>query len=380
MVKLIKYIRSFFLSISNLVKYQSLELSSKTITFYSENENYWPHFRRLIKELLKETNLSFCYVSSSSNDPGLHLNNSRIKSFLINSESIKNYFFYTLETKLMIMTMPDLDNYQIKKSRKTGHYMFIQHSLVSMHMIYRFKAFDNFDSISCCGPHHNKEIREMEKKYLLPNKKLFNHGYSRFDDLINDNRYKNKQLFNTILVAPSWGENCIIESGIGKKLIGELLMHKFNVIFRPHPQTIVYSREAVNDVIDKYIHNKQFSYEENIVSDKSLFTSEILITDWSGIALEYSLALKKPVIFCNTPKKINNLHYKDIKSTPIEISLRSKIGVIWDLKMDIREVIENSRKIKLKELKNLSHEHIYNHSKSAKEFIKFINENFKFSK
>ena len=39
----------------------------------------------------------------------------------------------------------------------------MQDSLVSLHTIYRDGAFDYFDTVFCGGPHHNKEVREIEK-------------------------------------------------------------------------------------------------------------------------------------------------------------------------------------------------------------------------
>ena len=53
-----------------------------------------------------------------------------------------------------------------------------------------------------------------------------------------------------------------------------------------------------------------------------------MITDWSGISIEYALITKRPVIFINTPKKINNKFFNDIKSEPIEIKIREKIGIV----------------------------------------------------
>ena len=53
-----------------------------------------------------------------------------------------------------------------------------------------------------------------------------------------------------------------------------------------------------------------------------------MITDWSGAALEFAFAFKKPVIFIDVPKKINNSEFEKISFTPIEISIREKIGKI----------------------------------------------------
>ena len=43
--------------------------------------------------------------------------------------------------------------------------------MISTHMGYKKKAFDYFDTIMCCGPHHLKEIRKNEKIEKLKKKK-----------------------------------------------------------------------------------------------------------------------------------------------------------------------------------------------------------------
>ena len=65
-----------------------------------------------------------------------------------------------------------------------------------------------------------------------------------------------------------------------------------------------------------------FSFERDIVGDESLYSSDIMISDWSGVALEYAFALKKPVIFCDLPRKINNKNYLELEIDPIEVSIR----------------------------------------------------------
>ena len=44
----------------------------------------------------------------------------------------------------------------------------------------------------------------------------------------------------------------------------------------------------------------------------------------------------------DVPQKINNPNYQDIQIDPIELSIRDKIGVIWDGLAPIENIIENS--------------------------------------
>jgi len=88
--------------------------------------------------------------------------------------------------KVLIMTLTDLSNYHIKKSVYPVHYIYLFHSLISIHMMYRFGAFDNYDTIFCVGPHQVNEIRATEKLYELKPKKIVNYGFGRLDTLLQE--------------------------------------------------------------------------------------------------------------------------------------------------------------------------------------------------
>ena len=80
-------------------------------------------------------------------DPPIGMN-----SFFIGKSSIRTIFFSTLNVDIIVMTLPDLNTFYIKRSAFPVKYIYIQHSLVSTHMTYTPQAFDNFDMIFCAGP------------------------------------------------------------------------------------------------------------------------------------------------------------------------------------------------------------------------------------
>ncbi len=365
-------------AISGVIGFNSLPKEQRQITFYSEGKNYWPHLQGLLKATLKKTNFSVCYISSSFDDPGMRMKHPNLKTFFIGMASVRNYFFQNLKTDVMIMTMPDLHKYQVKRSRHKVHYIYVQHSLVSLHAIYRHGAFDHYDTICAAGPHHVKEIREIEKLYDLPEKNIIELGYSRLDNLIkiksknfNTNNIK-RHMPKQILIAPSWGSGGIIESGLGKNLIDQLLELGHKVILRPHPQTIKLAKDKIEKIKDRNKNNPNFTFEDSVDGDESLFLSDIIISDWSGVAIEYNFALKKPVIFCKVSRKINNPNYQDIKIEPIEISIRDKIGVIWDGNSPINELIEISLQKKKIELDNIRDKYCYNIGSSDELFSEIL--------
>ena len=74
--------------------------------------------------------------------------------------------------------------------------------------------------------------------------------------------------------------------------------------------------------------NGNFSYETQVESQESLHSSDIMISDWSGTAIEYAFGLERPVIFIDLPRKINNSEYEEISIEPFEVTIRSKIGSV----------------------------------------------------
>ena len=78
-----------------------------------------------------------------------------------------------------------------------------------------------------------------------------------------------------------------------------------------------------------------------------ILKTKYFITDWSGASFEYSFFTLRPVIFMQTPLKINNLDYKKIDYVPKEIFIRDKMGIIFK-KNEINNMREKFSKLILK--------------------------------
>ena len=365
-------------AISGAIDFNNLPKNQRQITFYSEGRSYWPHLKGLLNAVLEQTDKSICYVSSSLDDPGLLVEHQRLSVFYIGMGFVRDYFFQNLDTDIMVMTMPDLHNHQIKRSRHNVHYIYVPHSLVSLHMIYRQGAFDHFDTICAAGPHHVKEIRAIETQYDLPRKNVVELGYSRLDSLIKTANTRltiktaQQRKHKKILIAPSWGPQGVIESGLGKSLVDQLLNLGHEVILRPHPQTIKFAKRRVDDIRNLYVENSHFTFEDSVDGQESLYQCDIMVSDWSGVALEYAFALNKPVIFCDVPRKVNNPNYLDVDIEPIEVSIRKKIGIIWDGISSVGESIENCEQKNTSHLRTTSGSFVFNIGRSDNVFVKIM--------
>ena len=323
----------FIRHIQDVMRFMQLPKEQRRLTFYSEGKNYWPHLEGLIREVLATSDIPVCYISSGKDDPGLFLEHANYLTFKIDEGFVRNWLFENIETDVMVMTMPDLHQYQVKKSKHKVHYVYVQHSLVSLHMAYRKGAFDHYDTIFCAGPHHIKELRAMEVRYNLPKKNLLEHGYGRLDAIIEEAKKRPKTAKPTdapkhVLIAPSWGNEGAIESGEGEKIVDQLMKQGYQGTLRPHPQTIKFAKNKIDSILKKYGNHPLFSYEANVAGQDSLHESDIMISDWSGAALDYAFGLNKPVCFVDVPRKINNPDYKEIGIDAFEAEIRKKIGII----------------------------------------------------
>lgn len=302
----------------------------KAILFYSEHEGYYPNFEGLIEKITGSYNRTICYVTSDLVDPILQVSKPMIQPFY--QKKLLPLFMAAVNCKVFVMTLTDLHQLYLKRSRNPVHYVYVFHALVSTHMIYRYGAFDYYDSILCCGRHHTEEIRRHEKMNDLPEKSLIKAGYYRLERI--HEAYQRYALEKpdtvtgiTILVAPSWGDANIMES-CGERLVEILLNAGYEVILRPHPETIRRSPDLIALFTTKFGGNKNFSLETSISGDASLLRADVLVSDYSGIALEYAFGTERPVLFIDAPLKIRNQRYNELAIEPLELSLRQEIGTI----------------------------------------------------
>lgn len=370
----------FFFHIKNVIEFNRLPKRQRRLVFYSEGRNYWVHLEALIKEVLAASNIPVCYISSGVDDPGLTLEHTNYRTFKIDEGFVRNWLFENIETDVMVMTMPDLHQYQVKRSKHNVHYVYTQHSLVSLHMVYRKGAFDYYDTIFCAGPHHMKEIRAMEERTNLPKKNLVEHGYGRLDAITveakkHPRKKKPDHVPTHVLIAPSWGSEGTIESGIAEGIVEQLIEQGCQVTLRPHPQTVKYAKDKIDVILKKHGKHSLFSYESNVAGQNSLHESDLMVSDWSGAALDYAFGLNKPVLFVDVPRKVNNLDYEELDIEPIEVYLRDKIGlVLKNIKhIDIKEILKASSNNEL-----LKHQYLFmGKNKQATEYLLNILESSK---
>ncbi len=321
-------LKVFIKSFRNYRAYYKLHPDFRNIVIYSESGQDWHHFSDIIGKLLDMGN-KVTYVTSDLQDQGLSFAHPEFRSIFIGDGFWLITFFQFLKADCLVLTMIDLNIFQLKRSINPVHYIYLFHAMGSTHMVDFESSYDHYDTILCSGQHQIDEIRKRESLKNLPAKNLVPHGYARIENLMKQASVRSHKSVKpyTVLIAPTWGPNSIMNI-CGKKLVTILLDAGFKVILRPHYQTAKLTPEVIQDILDTCSGNSLFSHVSKMGDTDSLFDSDILICDWSSMSIEYALGLEKPVLYIDVPKRVRNNNYTELGLEPMEISIRNQVGAV----------------------------------------------------
>lgn len=302
----------------------------KQLVFYSEGSGFYKYFSGMIDYVLGHSSIVIHYVTSDPKDPVFQMKSDRFQPYYIGEMKLITLMM-KLEADMVIMTMPDLNTYHIKRSlvRKDIEYIYTDHGVSSDNMTLRTHALDHFDTLFCVGPHQAEEARAIEKLYDLKPRRLVQVGYGLLDEMTEqwENTPHSQGDKKTILIAPSWQKDNIMDSCVDQ-LIAQFLPLDVNLIVRPHPQYVRLYPDRIEALKQRHRDElgPDFQIQTDFSSTDTVYNADLLITDWSNVAFEFSFSTMKPAMFINTPMKIMNPDYKLIDVEPIDIWIRSELG------------------------------------------------------
>lgn len=357
---------------------------NKHLVFYSESNGFYKYFKGFIEYLLNNTNITIHYITSDPNDQIFELEkkNSQIRAYYIGENRLITLMM-KMDADVVVMTMPDLENFHIKRSyvRDDIEYIYVQHGMGSNNMCLRKGCVDHFDTVFCAGIHQKEEVEQTEEAYGLPTKTCVELGYPLIDEM-RSNYEAGVHTVNKskkILVAPSWQKDNIIDSCL-EELLDTLKGKGYEIIVRPHPQEVRLKKEYMNTLKQKY-EPEGIEIQTDFTSNNPILEADLLITDWSGISWEYAFTTLRPVLYINTPMRVMNPEYQKIETVPLNIRLRDKLGKSLDLD-ELDKTAETVEYLLMhteeyhEAIDKLAHEYIYNLGSSAevggKYFIKTI--------
>lgn len=359
---------------------------NKHLVFYSESNGFYKYFSATIDYILKNTNITIHYITSDPEDKIFEKAKTepKIKPYYIGEKKLITLMM-KLDADVVVMTMPDLENFHIKRSylRKDIDYVYIPHGVGSNNLTMRTGSMDHYDTVFCCGPRQKEEVEKTEIAYGLPKKRIVEWGYPLLDEMRKDyaDMPKSEKEQKTVLIAPSWQKDNIVDSCLDE-MLGYLAGKNYKVIVRPHPQHVRHRAEQMQQLQEKYAEDKNIVIQTDFSATDTIFNADIMISDWSGVSWEFSFTTQKPMIFINTPMKVMNPEYQKIDTVPLNIDLRDKIGI--DLDLDELEKLPETIDYLLRnsdayyeKIGKIAEENVYNLGDSAPVGAKYIIESIK---
>ena len=343
------------------------------IVFYSENKSYQKYYMPLIKQI-KNEKIKVIYISSDINDQIIEEN---FQNIYVGRELFLTLAFALIRAKKVIFTTTDLGNNRLIKNKTVDQYIYLFHAAVSVHRAYTKKAFNNYDLIFCNGQYQINELRKIEEVYNLNKKKLVESGYLFFD-YVRENYYLENKFKNHILIAPSWNyadknffNNCLFE------LIQILIKLKKKVTLRPHNEHFYRYKNEIIEIESNFKSSEYFCLDVNDDNLKSMQSSDFLITDNSGIAIEYFAIFKRPVMYFDEYPKIHNESFSDINLNYIEEQIKHSFGYSCkkkDISILDKKIIEMTTTFSQKKplLDEYFKKNFYNFGNSAKVYLNEI--------
>ena len=352
---------------------------NKHLVFYSESNGFYKYFKPTIEYILNNTNITIHYITSDYNDNifKLEKENPQIKAYYIEEKKLITLMM-KMDADVVVMTMPDLNTYHIKRSyvRKDIHYIYIPHDQCSHSLTLRPHATDHYDTIFVTGKQQKEEHLIYNKLNKLNNRVVYEVGYPLLDDMLKEYKEVKNKKEKTIVIAPSWQKDNIVDLCLDE-ILDNIKDEDYKIVVRPHPQHVRHKKEWFEKLKKRYEKNKNIYIQTDFTKTDTVFNADLIITDWSGIGFEYAFTTKKPVLYINTPMKIMNPNYKEVGITPINIWARDVIGKSLNtdeldkVKDTIKELLNSKDKYK-KEITKVVNDYVYNIGKSGEVGAKYI--------
>lgn len=274
--------------------------SSQKIPYviYSDHKRYWNVFKPICDEFEKRK-IPLVFYTSSEDDPALTCKYEYVKTEFIGSGNKAFAKLNFLNAGILLSTTPGLDVYQWKRSKNTAWYVHIPHSIDDVPATYRMFGTDYYDAFLTSGNHQEKVIRKLESLRNLKSKEVVCTGSTYLDSMKQRKESlpeipKNKK--PVVLVAPSWGINGIL-SKFGSRFIDALVKTEYEIIIRPHPQSVNSEKQMLDDLKNKY---PKITWNFDNDNFDVLNKADIMISDFSGVIYDYTLIFNKPLIYADT--------------------------------------------------------------------------------
>ena len=334
--------------------------------FFSDDKRYWTTFRPVCDEF-EQRGIPLTYLTCSEDDPALSASYEYIRAEYIGEINRAVRRLNVMNAGICLSTTPGLDVFQWKRSKNTDHYVHVFHSAWDA-TSYRMFGLDYYDAVIVNGQFKAEQLRKLEQLRHLPAKEIEVLGLPYLDAMdaklraaessgqnvlsqdtadamaagTNDGTVTETPV-RTVLLAPSWGESGILVR-FGERILDALVATGYRIVVRPHPQSWTSDKSVMDTLQAKYPEGELLSWNRDIDNFDILQQSDIMISDFSGVTLDYALVFDKPLIYAETShdKSILDADWLDEEMWIFETLPRIGLKLTEDMFDDMKQVIDNA--------------------------------------
>ena len=310
------FIKGFFYKIIKSRKGQTENTSDSgrkmssgnaSIVIFNEGKTYWNTFKPIVEKLI-EKNQQFTYYTMDIEDPCLKIANRLMDNRYIGDGNFAYSKIGNLNANVVLSTTPNIGTkgYPIPRSTKIKKLVHVFHGFDDLAFLHR-GSLDHYDSVLLMGEFEIPIIRKLEQMRKLPSKELVPGGLPYMDELLKKAEQPNytdlrvsKKGFQknsdiTVLLAPSYGEKGFLHC-YGIEFIEKLAKQNFNLILRPHPQSYKFEKKLLNTAQEELKKYNNIEWDYNPDGTQSFQKADIMISDTSGVRLDFAFVYQKPFI------------------------------------------------------------------------------------
>lgn len=266
--------------------------------FFTDSKRYWTIFKPLCDEMERRGE-SVLYWTASPDDPMLQERYEHVKTEFIGEGNRAFARMNMLRAEVVLSSTPGLDVYQWKRSRGVKWYVHVLHAANGV-TSYRMFGTDYYDALLLSGEYQIRDVRSLEALRHLPPKECVLAGLPHMDAIRERwlERGPAPAHETTVLLAPSWGPSSLLHR-FGEKMIERLRETGYRIILRPHPQSLVSEKELIDGLRKRFPDDGQLEWNFDNDNFDALYRSDLLISDYSSVMLDFALVFDRPIIYAD---------------------------------------------------------------------------------
>ena len=316
-----------------------MSVVGKHIVFYSERSGFYKYFQGAVEWLLANSDACVHYVTSDPNDQvfKLHEANPRLIPYYIGDKRLITLMM-KLDCDVAVMTLDDLENFYIKRSyiRKDIAYVYMFHHMTSTHLVCTKEAFDHYDTVLCVNAteggartgrgdagYPSSQSRGMRLRPARSADRGLRVAQGR--ESCRGRRVASSRRARRSVVAGGLPARPV--RGRGRRtLAGTRVQRDRASASRVPPKRFLHARwESLQQRYASWSRDDIY-FEQDFSTSDSVYDADVLVTDWSSIACEFSFTTMKPCVFVDTPMKVTNPDWEELGIEPADLAIRNQIG------------------------------------------------------